>query len=98
MKRGVRLRKWWAVDANQIMTVILLWSLVASYTKVVTVRLHWKVTEKGLGSYFFNHEVPCEWLASISKIDEAWKLLGQMKVKFAKSADMWSQVEEGLPK
>uniref|UniRef100_A0A5B7BPX3 Pentatricopeptide repeat-containing protein n=1 Tax=Davidia involucrata TaxID=16924 RepID=A0A5B7BPX3_DAVIN len=37
-------------------------------------------------------------LASISKVDEARELVGQMKEKFAKHADMWNQIEEGLPK
>ncbi|KAL7213484.1 hypothetical protein ACSBR2_016085 [Camellia fascicularis] len=37
-------------------------------------------------------------LASISKVDEARELVGQMKEKFSKQADMWDQVEEGLPK
>ncbi|KAL6990801.1 hypothetical protein U1Q18_008923 [Sarracenia purpurea var. burkii] len=37
-------------------------------------------------------------LASISKVDEARGLVGEMKEKFSKSAEMWNQVEEGLPK
>lgn len=37
-------------------------------------------------------------LVSISKVDEAKELLGQIKEKFPKKADLWSATEEGLPK
>ncbi|KAJ4982199.1 hypothetical protein NE237_033036 [Protea cynaroides] len=36
-------------------------------------------------------------LASISKVEEARELVGQMKERFAKTADMWKEVEEALP-
>ncbi|XP_042477340.1 pentatricopeptide repeat-containing protein At1g61870, mitochondrial-like [Macadamia integrifolia] len=35
-------------------------------------------------------------LASISKVEEAKELVGQMKEKFDKTADMWKEVEEAL--
>lgn len=54
--------------------------------------------EKGWVPIFSTMKSLVNGLASISKIDEARELLEQMKVKFAKSADMCSQVEEGLPK
>ncbi|KAM7506242.1 hypothetical protein LguiB_005146 [Lonicera macranthoides] len=37
-------------------------------------------------------------LASISKVDEARELVGQIKEKFPKNADLWNEIEEGLPK
>lgn len=37
-------------------------------------------------------------LASISKVDEAHKLVEAAKEKFPKRADLWSEVEEGLAK
>lgn len=54
--------------------------------------------EKGWVPIFSTMKSLVNGLSSISKIDEARELLEQMKVKFAKSADMCSQVEEGFPK
>ncbi|XP_059624043.1 small ribosomal subunit protein mS86 (rPPR1)-like [Cornus florida] len=36
-------------------------------------------------------------LASISKVDEAQKLVGQMKERFPKHADMWDRIEMDMP-
>ncbi|OVA10557.1 Pentatricopeptide repeat [Macleaya cordata] len=36
-------------------------------------------------------------LVSSSKVDEARELIGQIKEKFPKNADMWKEIEEGLP-
>lgn len=37
-------------------------------------------------------------LVSISEVEAARQIVGQMKEKFEKSADKWSEIEEGLPK
>lgn len=37
-------------------------------------------------------------LVSISKVDEAREIIGQVKEKFSRNADTWSEIEEGLPK
>ncbi|CAK9146840.1 unnamed protein product [Ilex paraguariensis] len=37
-------------------------------------------------------------LASISKVDEAREITRQMKEKFSKVADKWTEIEENLPK
>ncbi|XVE87808.1 hypothetical protein DITRI_Ditri19aG0018200 [Diplodiscus trichospermus] len=36
-------------------------------------------------------------LASISKVDEAKELIQNIKEKFSKNADMWDEIEKGLP-
>ncbi|XP_010267684.1 PREDICTED: pentatricopeptide repeat-containing protein At1g61870, mitochondrial [Nelumbo nucifera] len=36
-------------------------------------------------------------LASSSKVEEARELVGQMKERFGKNANMWEEIEEGLP-
>ncbi|XP_043693915.1 pentatricopeptide repeat-containing protein At1g61870, mitochondrial-like [Telopea speciosissima] len=36
-------------------------------------------------------------LVSISKVEEARELVGQLKERFAKTADLWTEVEESLP-
>ncbi|KAF7119570.1 hypothetical protein RHSIM_Rhsim13G0156100 [Rhododendron simsii] len=54
--------------------------------------------KKGWVPNFSTMKLLVNGLASVSKIDEARELVGQMKEKFSKSTDMWSQVEEGLPK
>ncbi|KAH7836528.1 hypothetical protein Vadar_002458 [Vaccinium darrowii] len=57
-----------------------------------------KSMEKGWVPNFSTMKSLVNGLASVSKVDEARELVGQMKEKFSKSADIWSQVEEGLPK
>ncbi|KAI3456435.1 hypothetical protein Pfo_013098 [Paulownia fortunei] len=37
-------------------------------------------------------------LVSIEKVNEAREIIGQVKVKFSRNADSWSEIEDGLPK
>ncbi|KAG9153323.1 hypothetical protein Leryth_018035 [Lithospermum erythrorhizon] len=39
-----------------------------------------------------------EGLVSISEVDEARQIIGQLKEKFSTNADQWSVIEEGMPK
>ncbi|XP_009793902.1 small ribosomal subunit protein mS86 (rPPR1) [Nicotiana sylvestris] len=39
-----------------------------------------------------------EGLASISKVDDAREIIGQVKEKFSKNVEKWNEIEEALPK
>ncbi|XP_057512743.1 pentatricopeptide repeat-containing protein At1g61870, mitochondrial-like [Actinidia eriantha] len=54
--------------------------------------------EKGWVPNFSTMKSLVNGLASLSKVDEARELVGQMKEKFSKFADSWNEVEESLPK
>lgn len=54
--------------------------------------------EKGWVPNFSSMKKLVNGLANGGKVDEAKELLGQIKEKFPKHADMWNGVEEGLPK
>ncbi|KAK9051823.1 hypothetical protein SSX86_028451 [Deinandra increscens subsp. villosa] len=57
-----------------------------------------KSMEKDWFPNFSSMKLLVEGLANSSKVDEAKELIEQMKTKFPKKADVWSEVEEKLPK
>ncbi|KAI3765197.1 hypothetical protein L2E82_15225 [Cichorium intybus] len=57
-----------------------------------------KSMEKDWFPNFSTMKLLVEGLANSDKADEAKEIVGQMKEKFPKNADMWNEVEENLPK
>lgn len=54
--------------------------------------------EKDWVPNFTTMKLLVEGLASISKVDEAKEIIGQLKEKFSRKADRWTEIEEGLAK
>ncbi|CAH9082318.1 unnamed protein product [Cuscuta europaea] len=54
--------------------------------------------EKGWVPNFSTMKMLVDGLASISKVEEAKEIISQLKEKFSRNADKWTEIEEGLPK